>query len=119
LWTSSYVLYTAGLGLQGLALCYWLIEVQGWRRWATPFLVLGSNAITVFVLSGLGARLLGLIKVGSPGAEAVTLKGYLYGQYFTSWLSPLNASLAFALAYVWLWMGLMSVLYWRRIFIRL
>ena len=28
LWTSSYVFFTAGLALQFLALCYWLIDIK-------------------------------------------------------------------------------------------
>ncbi|MFN2596032.1 MAG: acyltransferase family protein, partial [Pyrinomonadaceae bacterium] len=39
LWTSSYVLLTAGFALQMLALCYWLIDIKGYRGWAKPFLV--------------------------------------------------------------------------------
>src|SRR6185369_12846169 len=37
LWTSSYVMFTGGLALQFLALCYWLIDIKGYRRWAKPF----------------------------------------------------------------------------------
>src|SRR5207342_2617511 len=39
LWTSSYVLFTAGLALSCLAFCYWLVDLNGRRRWATPLLV--------------------------------------------------------------------------------
>ncbi len=45
LWTSSYVVFTAGLGLQLLALCYWLVDIKGYQRWAWPFIVFGMNAI--------------------------------------------------------------------------
>lgn len=48
LWTSSFVLYTGGLATLGLALCYWLIDVQGYKKGTTPFVVYGVNAITVF-----------------------------------------------------------------------
>src|SRR5262252_7024952 len=58
LWTSSYVMLTAGLALVILAACYWLIEIRGQRRWATPFAVLGVNALLLFFLSTLVARLL-------------------------------------------------------------
>ena len=34
LWTSSYVLVTAGLALILFGLCYWMIEIKGWRRWS-------------------------------------------------------------------------------------
>jgi predicted acyltransferase len=36
LWTSSFVLLTAGLGLQLFAACYWLVDLRLIRRWAAP-----------------------------------------------------------------------------------
>ena len=63
LWTSSYVLFTAGLALQFLALCYWLIDIKGYRRWAWPFEVFGVNALALFVGTGLMVKLMGLFKV--------------------------------------------------------
>lgn len=118
LWTSSYVVFTAGLACWVLAACYWLIDVRGWRRWALPFTVFGVNAITAFFLSSLFARTIGLIKVGPEGAE-VTLKGWFYQNAITPYFTnPANASLAFALCFVLLWLGLMTVLYRKRIFIK-
>ena len=61
LWTSSYVLFTAGLGLQLLALCYWVIDIKGYRRWAWPFEVFGVIALALFVGSALMVKLMGLI----------------------------------------------------------
>ena len=60
LWTSSYVVFTAGAALLILAACFWLVEIRQWRRWATPFVVFGTNAIAAFVLSTFVARLLHL-----------------------------------------------------------
>jgi len=52
LWTSSYVLFTAGCALVCLAVCYWLVDVKSYRRWWTrPFLVFGTNAIAAYVIS--------------------------------------------------------------------
>jgi predicted acyltransferase len=115
LWTSSYVLFTAGIAAQTLGLCYWLIDVQGYRRWAKPFVIFGMNALAAFFLSGIFARLLTMIKVG----DDVALKTYIYKNFFLSWLAPLNASLLFALAFVTLWLGIMSTFYYKRIFIKL
>jgi len=116
LWTSSYVLFTGGLALQFLALSYWLIDIKGYRRWAKPFEVFGMNAIALYVGSGLMADLLGLIKVPSNGSS-VPLQEWIYDHLFASWASPVNASLAFALVFVLLWLGLMWILYRRKIFI--
>lgn len=116
LWTSSYVIFTAGIACQLFALCYWLIDVQGYRKWATPFVIFGMNAIAAFFLSSAGARTLNLIKVGP---DDIALKTYLYRNFFASWATPLNASLAFAVTYVLFWLGIMTILYKRRIFIKL
>ncbi len=100
LWTSSYVVLTAGLALVALALCYWLIEIRRWRRWAMPFAVLGVNALLLFFLSTLAARLLSIIKVGT---EARSLQTVLFDHLFAPFAAPVNASLAFGLAYVVIW----------------
>ncbi len=63
LWTSSYVLFTAGIGLQLLALCYWVIDIKGYRRWAWPFEVFGVNALALFVGSALMVKIMALIKL--------------------------------------------------------
>jgi predicted acyltransferase len=107
LWTSSYALFMAGLAALALAACYWLIEGRRWRRLAGPFVVLGITALPLFFLSSLMARLLLLIRVGP---EQVRLQAWLFDRLFASWLPPIDASLAYALAYVLLWWGLMWAL---------
>ena len=113
LWTSSYVLFSGGLALQFLGLCYWLIDIKGYRRWAKPFEVFGLNAIALYVGAGIMADLLGLIRVGDT-----RLGGWIYEKAFASWLPPVDASLAFAIAFVLVWLGLMWILYRRRIFLK-
>lgn len=100
LWTSSYTVFMAGWSMVWLGGFYWLIDVKGWRRWATPFVIYGMNAIVLFVLAGLVGRLLTLVKWTGADDKAVTLKGWLYQTLFTPYLSPVNASLAFALSFV-------------------
>ncbi len=118
LWTSSYVLVMAGLSLQVLGLCAWLIEVLGYRRWAAPFVVFGSNPIAAFVLSGLLARVLTMIMVAGPDGKTTTLRGLLYQQGFTSWADPTLASFLWGFSYVIFWLLIMTVLYKLKIFIR-
>src|SRR5437773_6995567 len=50
LWSSSYVLFTSGVALNVLALCYWLIDIQRYQRWAKPFVIYGTNPIVAYVL---------------------------------------------------------------------
>jgi predicted acyltransferase len=99
LWTSSFVLLTAGLAMVVLAGCLLKFDVWGWRRLARPWEIVGVNAIFVFVASGLVAQLLGIIKV-----DGISLHGWLYSKLFTSWISvPPLASLAYAVATVAIW----------------
>lgn len=119
LWTSSYVVFTTGWALVALASLYWLIDVRGWRAWARPFLVYGMNAITVFVASGLVAKVLVLWRVpaGSDGATT-SLYNRIYEAGFASWAGPLNGSLAFAFATVFFWLAILWVMYARRVFVK-
>lgn len=118
LWTSSYVVFTTGMALQLLALCYWAIDIKGYKRWAKPFVIFGVNALALYVLSSLMARILGFIEMPRLDGRTGDLKTFIYERIFATWLSPINASLAFALAYVLLWLGLMTILYRRKIFIK-
>ncbi|HEX6751556.1 MAG TPA: heparan-alpha-glucosaminide N-acetyltransferase domain-containing protein [Longimicrobium sp.] len=118
LWTSSYVLFMGGMAMVGLAMCWWLVDVKGVRRWIRPFTVYGMNAIAAFFLSGVFARLLNLVTVPGGPAGTQPVKGWIYANAFEAWLPPLNASLAFAVTFVLVWWGIMEVFYRRKIFIR-
>ena len=120
LWTSSYVLLSAGIACLVLAAIFWLVDIKGYRGWTTPFLVFGTNAITAYWLSTLVGIVLDWVTFTRlQNGEEVVLKTYLYDALYASWLSPANASLAYAVTYVLVWLGLLSVLYRRRIFIRI
>jgi predicted acyltransferase len=108
LWTSSYVLFTAGLAMHTLAVCYWLVDVRGRRRWAMPFAWFGMNAIFAFFLSGVMGRLLYQVKVGDRAIKEV-----IFDAAFASWLPAHDASLAFALCFVALWTGLVWAMHRR------
>jgi predicted acyltransferase len=118
LWTSSYVFFTGGMAMQFLALCYWLIDIKNYRRWTKPFVVFGVNAIALFVGTAIMADLLGLIKVPKGDGTTTSLHGWIYQHLFLSWAPPYKASLAFAISFILLWLGLMWILYWRKIFIK-
>jgi predicted acyltransferase len=119
LWTSSYVVLTAGLALLSLAVIYYFVDIHGKDRWAGPFYVFGTNAITVFVLSGLVAKLMYKIRWTGADGATVTVKGWLYSHFFASWLPDYWVSLAWAVATIVFWWAAMRVLYQRRIFIKI
>jgi predicted acyltransferase len=118
LWTSSYVLFTAGLALQFLALSYWLIDIEGYRRWAWPFEVFGVNALALFVGTGLMVKLMALIKLDRGDGTQISSQGWIFRKFFLSWASPINASLFYAIAFILLWLFLMWLLFRKRIYIK-
>lgn len=123
LWSSSYVVFTAGFALEMLGVCFYLIDVKGYKSWTQPFLVFGSNAITSFFLSTFVALLLDLIGVSvlASGGVAVreSLKTYIFNAIFSPIASAYNASALYAIVYVIIWYGVMYVFYKRRIFIKI
>jgi predicted acyltransferase len=100
IWTSSYSIFMAGWALVCLAMFYWLIDVKGHAKWAAPFVIYGMNAIAVYVLAGLLAKTMGIIRWAGPDGNPVSLKGYLFDGLFFPIASPVNASLLFAIAFV-------------------
>ncbi|MFN4145596.1 MAG: acyltransferase family protein [Runella sp.] len=114
LWTSSYVCYTGGWAMVGLAICYWLIDVQGYRSWTLFPLVFGVNAITVFFLSGIIPRTLALIKIDEIDSKT-WLQQNIISPFFTN---AYNASLAGALTFLAIWFLILYVMYRQKIFIK-
>ena len=100
LWTGSFVLLTGGLATSGLATCYWLVDLQGYRRWGYPFRAFGGNAIAAYVLASMGARFLNLPLLERTGGKPAGIHALIYDDYLLAALSPVNASLAYALGFV-------------------
>ncbi len=118
LWTSSYVVFTTGMALQLLALCYWLVDIKKYKAWALPFRIFGVNALAVFVLSGLSARLMNLWTMPRMDGRAGNLQTYIYEHFFAAWAQPAAGSLLYALAFTLVWLGLMAMLYRRKIYLK-
>lgn len=64
------------------------------------------------------AELLGLIKLTRADGTKIPLGSWIYQNLFASWASPVNASLAFAITFVLVWLGLMWILYRQKIFMK-
>ena len=117
LWTSSYVVFTAGWALLLLAVCYEWIEVRGRRHWGKPFEIIGLNAIFVFVASVLMIKILVKTHVGT-GEKAPTTYTWIYEHLFVPWAGAMNGSLLFALLTVLFWWGVAYAMYQRRWFFK-
>ena len=117
IWTSSYVIFTAGMAMLLLALCYWLVDYKQYRRPFFPFAVYGTNAIVAFVLSGVVAKIMAY-RIARPDGSLISLQNYYYTNYFASWAGPLNGSLAYALTFILVIFLPVFFLYRHRIFIK-
>jgi predicted acyltransferase len=103
LWTASYVVFTSGAALLALGICVLLIDVAGWRRPFAFFITFGTNPLLVFVLSGLLAKTLGLVKLTDAGGKVISRHVWLYRGGF-SWIAdPTLRSHAFALVTIAFW----------------
>ncbi len=119
LWTSSYCVLMAGLVAMSLSAIYYLVDVRGYNKWIQPARVFGMNAIAVYVLAGITTRLLYLIKFTGADGDTITAKAWIYDNLFASWLGELNASLAYAIAFIVVMYLCMLPLYRKKIFIKI
>jgi predicted acyltransferase len=53
LWTSTYVLVACGFSAILLAIFFQIVEIWNHRRWAQPFVWLGMNAITIYIIANI------------------------------------------------------------------
>ena len=101
-----------------LATVMWVVDFHRVRRFTTPFVVYGINPIVAFVGSGVMARCIYSIFKVTFGGERISLQQGIYRTLFASWLSPVNASLAFAIVFVAFWYGVLLVLHRRGIILK-
>ncbi|HEY9605626.1 MAG TPA: heparan-alpha-glucosaminide N-acetyltransferase domain-containing protein [Allocoleopsis sp.] len=117
LWTSSFVVFTAGWALLLLAACYELIEVRDRRHWGKPFEIMGLNAIFVFITSVLAIKILVKTHIGT-GENAPAAYNWIYDHLFVSWAGAMNGSLLFALVTVLFWWVVLYGMYKKRWFVK-
>ncbi len=118
IWTSSYVVFSAGMACVSLATIMWIVDVQGWKRWTKPFVIYGMNPMVAFVGSGVMARCIYSIFTVNYHGQTIPLETGIYQALFASWLDPVNASLAFAITFVLFWFGILYALYRKQIFFK-
>ena len=121
LWTPSFVFVTAGWALLAFAVLHWLLDAMPqplararWARLCHPLVVFGMNALFLFALSGLLAKLLQSIHLG----DGRSLRATLYAPLRDSGLAPMNASLLHALLFVLVMYAIAAFMYRRRWFIK-
>jgi predicted acyltransferase len=118
LWTSSYVLFTSGLAAMALGAAHWAIDVRGPRSWTRPFVVMGTNAIALFVFSGWLVKTLILIKVPDPAGVTTSLYNAIYLRVFAGLGPPNVTSLMFAFVALAGMYLLLELMYRRQWFLK-
>ncbi|WP_347173545.1 acyltransferase family protein [Polaribacter uvawellassae] len=113
IWSSSFVLVTAGWATVFLSILYYINDVKKIAI-GSIFKYVGSNAIVIFFASSFITKVFYLTKVGDT-----TIHGWLYKTFFTSVISiDKLASLSYALAVVSFYVLIAYILYKKRIFIK-
>lgn len=113
LWTSSYVVLTAGFACLFLALFIWIVDVKRAKGWAKPFIIFGLNPLVAFIGSGVMARLLSVIKINGLSLQAMS-----YRTLFEPFFEPHAGSFLWALSFVLIWLAILWALYRRGIALR-
>ena len=108
LWTSSFALFMAGLAFILLAMFLYLVDHRGYRRVFQPFVVMGMNAIAIYMLSELLAISL----------NALRLQDWIYRHFFAVLASPRNASLLWAVSFTLLMYLAGYAMYRKKWFLR-
>jgi predicted acyltransferase len=108
----------AGMASVIFGFCYRLADVKGYKRWAMPFAIYGMNAIAVYVLAGLLAKTLGVIRIAGSDGTSLTLGRFIFDRIYAPLASPINASLLYALTYVLLFFAVSYVMFRRRWFVK-
>ncbi|MET1162116.1 MAG: heparan-alpha-glucosaminide N-acetyltransferase domain-containing protein [Pseudoxanthomonas sp.] len=110
LWTSSYVLWTAGWAMLALAACHLLVDVRKWPAWGRRF---GVNAIAAY--AGSAAMVYAFAGLGAWEP--------IYRTGFSDWMAPRFGptlpSLAFALVFVAFWWAVVLWMDRRRWYLKL
>jgi predicted acyltransferase len=112
IWTSSYVLVAGGYSAMLLGAFYWVVEIRQWRAWGQPFVWIGMNPITLYLVSNL---------MGGGGYQRLANRfaGGSVKQFLNTHLSAGVGDLFVSLIGVLLLLWLARFLYRRQIFLRL
>lgn len=100
LWTGSYVLFTSGAACLSLLLALVVVDLLGVKRPFAPLFTFGTNPLLAFVLSGLLAKVMGLVKWTGEDGKAISVTRWLFENVFSRAGEPYLASHLQALAFL-------------------
>ncbi|WP_235297974.1 acyltransferase family protein [Portibacter marinus] len=115
LWTSSYVLYTAGLALLFFSILIYIIDIQNLKKWTYPFRVFGLNPLFSYALSGLFVKLFIYVIKWNGTNPLGWMYANVYQPFFGDYLGSLVSAIMYT-AFIWFFAWL---LYRKKIVIKL
>lgn len=109
IWSSTYVLFTAGFAYILVDLLYFLIDLKQNATMFKPFIILGSSPIVIYVLSEIIRKTLWVIPITSQ-VHGVTMPMdvWLTTTLFTPWAGEWLDSFYFSIFYVLMWSCIIS-----------
>jgi predicted acyltransferase len=110
LWTSSFVLWTAGWATLALLALHWLVDRRGWRAWGRRF---GINAIAAYA----GSELMQILLSGLGWNEPIYQ--HLFAGWMTPRFGPYVPSLVFAIVFVTVWWLIVWAMDRRQVYLKL
>jgi predicted acyltransferase len=118
LWTSSLVIFMCGMALVIFTGCYYLVDIKKVTWWTKPFVVFGVNSITIWMGEWMLYSILNGIHLRQADDTVVSVWTLIYSRFFASWAGPLHGSELVAFANVLLWLAILTLMYKKRIFIK-
>jgi len=119
LWTSSLVVFMCGMAMVILGCCYYVADVRKITWWTKPFVIVGVNSLFLWVVAGTTDSLtnLELVKISLADGTKAPLPEVI-SRFFASWIGPVNGSELYAFAWMALWLGVLTVMYKKRIIVK-
>ena len=119
IWTSSFALISSGVAIILFTVIYFVVDLKQWRKWSVPFLIFGTNAILAFIISSVITTLFDRISIFASNGKSLSIHEWGNHLGLSLGLSPVNASLLYALVIVLLNMALVLPLYHKKIFLKI
>jgi predicted acyltransferase len=120
MWTSSFVLVAGGYSLALLALVFWAVEQQGWRKgWTWVWLVFGSNAIAAYMFGELSQSTLQSIHVSGESGAHTALDSWIAMHTVAYIPDPGWAAFGYSVSFATFCFIPVWILYRRKIFLKI
>ncbi|MCU0226197.1 MAG: heparan-alpha-glucosaminide N-acetyltransferase domain-containing protein [Bryobacterales bacterium] len=118
IWTPSFAVLMAGISATTFACFYWLVDVRGLQRWAKPAVILGMNAITIYMFASLLEGAFIDFKLVPVAGEWVSPQRFMDRYVLGQFLSPENVSLVYSIGMVLVAFVVALAMYRKKWFVR-